>query len=97
MHKSLWKNFTLPPTTEKHYSLIKECQAENMSKDSHVVHTCCIVLQHMRGKIFLMTQLLQLSTSLSYFKTLTQSCQIPDDGKVNINTDILVVSFWTKT
>ena len=60
---------------------------------THVVY----VFQHMRGKIFLMSQLLQLSTSLSYFKTLTQSCQIPDDGKVNINTEILVVSFWTTT
>ena len=60
---------------------------------THVVY----VFQHMRGKIFLMSQLLQLSTSLFYFKTLTQSCQIPDDGKVNINIDILVVSFWTTT
>lgn len=68
------------------------CQKTAMSY-THVVS----VLQLLRGKIFLMTQLLQLSTSLSYFKTLTQSCQIPDDGKANINTDILVVSFWTKT
>ena len=52
MHKSLWKNFTLPPTTEKHYSLIKECQAENISKDSHVVHTCCICTPAYEGQDF---------------------------------------------
>ena len=72
---------------------------QRMASRKHVMlYTYVVyVFQHMRGKIFLVSQLLQLSTSLSYFKTLTQSCQIPDDGKVNINTEILVVSFWTTT
>ena len=68
-------------TLQSHQRVASWEHVNRQSCRTHVVY----VFQHMRGKIFLMSQLLQLSTPLSSFKTLTQSCQIPDDGKVNIN------------